>query len=940
VTETTLHPPINLGSPGEDISKRDLQSVIKRFKNLNHLRRQRVQSFFQPRQQIFLDILPLLFHQNYPLLPGFISSETVAGIPDYTPNKQAVHCAKQFSKAFIYKRKALLNYPIQGIFLMGSVGSIAFSKTSDMDIWLCHQPGLSSAQLNELQKKAVEVEKWADSLGLEVHFFLVNSDTFSKGENIPISSESSGNMQHYLLLEEFYRTAIFIAGRIPAWWIIPPNQEYNYSNYLEHLIENRFISESELIDFGGLATIPAEEFISATLWHIYKSLNSPHKSLLKLFLMESYASEYPEPQWLCFKLKQAIYQGAMNIDNLDPYLLIYAKVEHYLQKNESINRLNLARQCFYLKIMGASSRDLDYSARIFREEFMQTMSTQWDWPEDLLSSFKKQKFWGIKKATQEHIIVRVQLKHCLRTVLKLAGQHVNYNFRENQDLKLLSRKLHVCLERTPGKVEIITTRASVQTQENELSIVESLNNTNPIWSLYSGQFTPKNSLTNELIKQQPTLLELLVWLVANGLYSKHLQLYFISPSLAMSRTELHQVLTQLFIFINRNLKNNPASLDVYNKPNKVTASLNIINLGLSHLSERDDGMMILSDRSDPLSYGKDRHCFIQNIARIAISSWGELTTYQYYGIDGFFSSLTQSFNSGQQPFSKNRLKTICFTPTRANSIILRSNLIFEHFIKFFAKQHEEKNSNRYLLPGEHLNYIFQIINKQLHYWTIESEQQLLQELAKPRDEFGQVYFDEAVFNSPLIPYLYSLNKKQTIQIFHLSENNSISIYVIDERGALFTQQYTNASYSQVLNNYLLFLESVSDHFFQQTSIQLKLYKINKNSPADFSVQTEKWKSFANFSELSIRVIVEEESEHSSYFIYCNDTEFSSLNSGEQLFNKAANYIHDFRSGNENYPIYISDIDISRSLLSEHGEEQIQTIHYLNYKKKIEIKLNH
>lgn len=255
MTETTKYPPIKLGSPGEDISKKDLQSIIKRFKNLNQLRLQRVQSFFQARQQIFLDILPLLFHQNHPLLPGFTSSETVAGLPDYIPNKQAIHAAKQFSKSFTYKRKALLTHPIQGIFLMGSVGSIAFSKTSDMDIWLCHQPSLPADQINELQQKAIEIEQWADSLGLEVHFFLVNSESFSKGENIPISSESSGNTQHYLLLEEFYRTAIFIAGRIPAWWLIPPNQEYNYAEYLAHLIENRFISEHEVIDFGGLATI-------------------------------------------------------------------------------------------------------------------------------------------------------------------------------------------------------------------------------------------------------------------------------------------------------------------------------------------------------------------------------------------------------------------------------------------------------------------------------------------------------------------------------------------------------------------------------------------------------------------------------------------------------------------------------------------------------------
>lgn len=306
----------------------------------------------------------------------------------------------------------------------------------------------------------------------------------------------------------------------------------------------------------------------------------------------------------------------------------------------------------------------------------------------------------------------------------------------------------------------------------------------------------------------------------------------------------------------------------------------------------------------------------------------------------FFSCINQIFNSSQQPLTKNCLKTVCFTPTRANSIVLRSNAIFENLINYFIHQ-LKPSKTRYFLPGEHLNYVFQKRNKQLHYWTLETEDQLLQELAKPLNEFGKVIFDDAVFNSPLIPHLYSLNKKNTIQIFYLSENNNITIFVIDEFGSLFTQQHTNASYSQVLNNYLLFLESVSNHFFQQTSPQLKLYKVNKNSPVDYSVQAEKWKTPSIFSELSVRVIVEEQEQppYSCYFIYCNDTEFSSINYADQLFNKAAHYINNYRKSTENYPIYISDIDISRSLLSETDENQLQTIHYLNYKKKIEAKLN-
>ena len=115
----------------------------------------------------------------------------------------------------------------------------------------------------------------ADSLNLEVHFFLINSEQFRSGKGTPISTESSGKTQHFLLLEEFYRTAIYVAGKIPAWWLVPPHEQHNYPAYVQHLLQKRFISQHDIIDFGGLHAIPVEEFVSATLWHIYKAIYSP-----------------------------------------------------------------------------------------------------------------------------------------------------------------------------------------------------------------------------------------------------------------------------------------------------------------------------------------------------------------------------------------------------------------------------------------------------------------------------------------------------------------------------------------------------------------------------------------------------------------------------------------------------------------------------------------
>ena len=942
MTEKTKFPPIHLGSPGEDISKKDLHAISKRFKNLNQLRQQRVQQFLQPRQQIFLHLLSLLFHQNHPLLPGFISSETPAGIADFKPSHQAIQAARQFSKGFTFKRRALLRYPIQGIFLMGSIGSIAFSKTSDMDIWLCHQSNLLASEIEELKQKATEIEKWAASYNLEVHFFLIDCEQFVKGQNNPISIESSGDTQHYLLLEEFYRTAIFIAGRIPAWWLVPPHQEQNYSNYINHLIENRFISDHEILDFGGLESIPAEEFISATLWNIYKSLTSPYKSLLKLFLMESYASEFPQPEWLCFELKNAIYQGTFDIDQLDPYLLIYSKVENYLQKTESTQRLNLARQCFYLKIMGSSSKSLDVKSRLFREKYMQSIATQWDWPKEQLPSLQKQKNWDIRKATQEHNIVRAELKYCLRMIMGLASDYVDYNYRKNKDLQLISRKLHVFLEKRSEKIEIITTRSTVHAKDNEISIVESNSKNNPsVWTLYSGQFENEKSASKYKIKQDHSLLGLLGWLVINGLYQKQLRLHFISSSLTISTSELHQILNELFLLLSESLKIESSTLDVYNKPDYLRSTLLFINLGQKLINERDDGMMILSERSDPLSYGNKRLCFIQRIDQISVSIWGEVTISQLVDADGFFNCLTHFLNNCKHPVSAQSLKIICFTPTRAKSIVLRAETVFANLVKMFSNQSETQN-NRYFLPAEHSTYVFQRKSEQLYFWPMDSNEQILQELASNQELFSNVYFDSESIKDTLIPFVYKLNQAQVVQVFYFSTNNNIRIFIVDEKGALFTDEHQKSNLKQVLDNYSVFLESILNHSLNLNDLQILFYEITKTSTEAYAAKLTKWVSSPGYSDLSIRITVEDSNlkrPETTYHVYCNDIEFNSITYGDQLFRKISNYIKDFRNSKDDYPVHITDIEVPCSHLGIENNAQKQTNNYLMYKKKIEAKLN-
>lgn len=930
---TSRYSPIHLGAPGEEISKKDLYTVAERFKHFNQSRLQRVQAFLQPRQHDFLYILPLLFHQNHPLLPGFVSLETPAGIPDYLPSKQAVNTAKQFSKAYLYKRKALRRYSIQSIFLMGSVGSIAFSKDSDIDIWLCHEPSLIADELEELQQKARLIEKWAASLKLEVHFFLLNSEQFRQGENTPLSAESSGVTQHYLLLEEFYRTSIYIAGRVPMWWLVPPHQENNYPQYVAHLLENRFISESDVLDFGGLQDIPLAEFVSATLWHIYKSLSSPHKALLKLFLMESYATEFPRPQWLCSSMKQAIYRGDFSVDTLDPYLLIYNKVDDYLRQAGSVQRLNLARECFQIKIMGSSSSSLDNKTRQLHDDFMGMIARRWQWPDDLISNLAKQNFWDIKKATIEHAVIRDQLQQCLRVILKITGDPIDHP-DQNHDLKLLSRKLRAFLDLRPGKVEVLTTRTMVHAKPNVWAIAElPLTDTQSTWCLFEGRMPPAPQSAEQAIKQCDTLLELLCWAVVNGLYRRDLNLQLQTKTQKITDSDFSRLITELNAFLSKYLPAKETGLEIYAQPNRLLSSLLMVNLGEGLAIDANQQQFMMSERSDPLSYGESRYCFVQGIQKLSVSSWGEVTLQQYVGLEGIFACLSEIFSNTIKPLVPESLQVVCYTRGRGRSIELRIESIFAQLLERFAK-HPQQYGSRYFVAAATGYCCFKWQNNALGFYFLENHNQLLHELYSAQPQYSAVIFDDFVLEQTYIPFLYQHNLPDTLQIFYHATSKHVAVYIIDEKSALFVRQHSGANPQHILMHYCVFIKTLQLEAKLPENLLIKCYEIQRNSSGVVSCHATQVKQGNSVLDLRVRIVVDRDEDLA---VYCNERKFSTVDA--RSYREVKNYILSFRQGHEDYPFHITEIEVPLELLGVKHIDQVQSLHYLNYKQKIEEKLN-
>ena len=413
-------PPETLPVLSDGIERQTLQQLRGRFLAVNQGRMGRAMEGLAPGQQSLLRLLALFFHVNHPLLPGYVSACTPAGVTGYEPDAPTLAAAQQLIRGFACSMgSACASEPIHGLFLMGSLGTLAQTDQSDMDVWICLGPDLSDVALAALRKKCRRLEVWAASQGIEAHFFLIDAQRFAQGECVSQPSHGdSAKPRNTLLLDEFYRTAIWLAGRTPMWWWVPAHEEARYAEFAQGLLANDVVGCYETIDLGHLAQIAPGEFLGAGLWQLFKGIESPYKSLLKLLLVEVYASEHPRVNCLSLSFKQTVYANRLDLDELDPYVVVYRRIEQYLQGRGELQRLELVRRSLYLKVghkLSGSETGMQWQRRL-----LQRLTREWGWNEQHLAMLDNRSRWEAQQVSHELRALARELSVSYRSLSQLA----------------------------------------------------------------------------------------------------------------------------------------------------------------------------------------------------------------------------------------------------------------------------------------------------------------------------------------------------------------------------------------------------------------------------------------------------------------------------------------------------------------------------------------
>ena len=331
------------GDPAPIDIKR-LREIAQRFADHNRFRESRLLDRLTTAHRRIVNVLPILYHQNHPALPGFVRTSTPCGLPGFKPRPAHVAAAQSIARSFEQTRLVESSARLDALFVMGSAGSIGYSAHSDLDIWVCCDSRLH----RDLMPKVQIIEHWAARQGMALQTFLVDPRHVLESRLVTTDTP-------ILLLDEFYRSAIHMAGSTPLWWLVPPEENDCYDAYVARLLHDKFVNATEVIDFGAITHYPEEEVFVGGLRELKRALATPFKSLLKFMLIRSYART-PQLPGLAMNYKQLIYDGITDPHALDTYIMLYEHLAASFVAEQTPARQAIARELLVRKIARGNPR--------------------------------------------------------------------------------------------------------------------------------------------------------------------------------------------------------------------------------------------------------------------------------------------------------------------------------------------------------------------------------------------------------------------------------------------------------------------------------------------------------------------------------------------------------------------------------------------------------
>lgn len=513
-----------------------MSRAFRAFREYNSIRLEKTLETLNRDEQKIFTCIPYLLHLNERNIPGFIEDEeTPYGIANFEWSSKSLGLLKELFPDCQIQKKTLPKKPIESLALMGSCGSIAMTKKSDFDFWLCvDSTRFTQRQLDLLALKCKAIEIWGDTKNLEVHFFINDIGEILANKFGSADEESSGSALGYLLKEEYYRTFIIVEGKYPVWSVVPARcNDEMYDRCADIIQSSSELDRHNFIDFGNIQHIPLEEYYGATLWQIVKGYKNPFKSLLKMGILEVYFKNRDNPVHLllCNSVKMEVHDLSTPLCMIDPYVAMFKALIDHNAEGGSQDKDRLLKICFYLKT-GFSvksseecvKRSNELTTKLERKEntwlevnelIFHRQFSKWGWNNLVISDLNAFSNWPFDKIKDlgEQIntftldiyraltadITRIKVKHMITAV----------------DITVLGRKIQSLYRDLPNKVANV-----YHIKDEHVEQILTFYQHDDDWKLYKTAVSKSTVAAKGayIIRSAESLNDLAFWTIHNDIY--------------------------------------------------------------------------------------------------------------------------------------------------------------------------------------------------------------------------------------------------------------------------------------------------------------------------------------------------------------------------------------------------------------------------------------
>lgn len=735
------------------------------FQKFNQTKFERFQQLFASTNiKRVINSIPAVLSMNDKRIPGYIEGNCPFGVSGYKPDMEVRRFLKsRFGADFTEPPDKCF---IEMLAVMGSVGTIAYNKKSDFDYWACvDKTRINAKEFPLFAKKVEDVQKWAEKEGgVEVHIFINDVNNLKLNIFAEDDDEGFGSTIGAVLKDEFFRSSIIIAGKIPFWWAVPKFvTDIEYDKIYNHIPEEE--REKKFIDIGNLYKISKDDFLGAALFQLIKAIGNPFKSILKIGILERYLFSDENTLLLSQKVKTSIIRDEITPTILDSYLLMFNEVYKYYEEVLSDKSLLLIlRQNLYLKIDPQLTKYIalkDKKNLPYKVVVMFRVIREWGWGLEEIRDLDDFESWDYTRIIQFWNYIK---KFMLLSYQKISREMPNMNLQSKiseSDFKLLSSKLKANFSIEQDKIENFITFKDTPNEPYLYIEPDTRTGKSSGWRVYKKIRTDNNRTEKEIaIKSEDDLVKLLAWCSINQVYEPTFsRLYIESGYQHISKSLIVELLNKIF--------------EMFNSEK--------VHLGNRFYLQnpRTYKNMIIMNFSD------DKATSINSFYHLYMNTWGETFLKYYTNSSDLVMIFSKVIKDG--PLNNRNFDEFCYFASPDPH-----KKLYRHFEKTFRSAYEffttpKENIRQRLLTSINNTLVCATKeNSEISVASFNNDFDMLSYISQRPFRFPENrIIAEDNFELSIIDEIYGKRINRSITMIYEEKQAHSIIYVIDENGNLF-----------------------------------------------------------------------------------------------------------------------------------------------------------